>query len=277
MTAAEKETIYGIFFDYYQKNKYADKNFISSILHVIIKENNYEKYVRKIRYYMSVIDKKMGSYSFFYKKMCFYMPEKNMSVIDYNILMLRTIMHESTHISQYDKIINGKNDIKRIILKEDLGDQLLDLSIYDKNLYYLPLDKLQKINEERSYYEKKNQLYYSLYDYSPSERMAEIESLLKTITVVNSIDDERLTRKKETLQRYCYQFLIRKYGKDLSGPTITWYKKLQSLAPQMERLFISPQVIEDKSKNMSFENRIYLGLPVNQFEYKTVQLKAKLL
>ena len=278
MEYAEKENIYDVLYDYCIKNKKADRHFVKKISSIILKSRDLKKYVSKVQCLEDCNTYKAGAYSFFYKKLYYYLPKFNMNVLRYNMLITQVVLHECEHIKQYDEIFNGKKTIKNMILKEDLGDQIIDKYLSTADISNLPAPMVKELHEEKAYFDKKAAQYLSLYDIAPSERMANIDSALKLLYVMDDTDLKGHKKEIKIIEKICCNYLLKGY-KVINGvikcPTYKWFHELEDMAPERKELVTYLKIINAEKKNMPFDERLYMGLPINYEEYQRVLTKKK--
>ena len=278
MKQEERENIYDVLYDYCSKGKYADRAFVKKTTSIILSARDLKSYVSKVLCFNGFENNKAGCFSFIAKKIFYYLPNVKMNVLRYNLFVLQVVLHECEHVNQYDEIINGKHTIKNMILKEDLGDQIIDKYLANARISRLSCDVVEKLQAEKSYFDKKAEHYLSLYDIAPSERMANIDSILKLLTIVDDTDLQGHEEEIKMLEIICCNYLMKGYrieNRIIKCPTYKWYHKLEDIAPEREELATDLKIIHAEGKNMPFDKRLYMGLPINQYEYQKVRAKRK--
>lgn len=164
------------------------------------------------------------------------------SNLSYNVNILKNIFHEIEHILQYKNLIQGNyDDLKKMLLEDIIGDIIRN-----------DLDE-EKINLDNSV----------LYNYNASERMAEIDCLIKLENITrlykNPMLDKIINANIEARK---------KIGYNNNCPIVNYYINLELLSDY----FFKEEILNKLNKSLQFYNsvndKIYYGLPRNDEEYQ---------
>ena len=186
-----------------------------------------------------------------------------------NLFILLNVCHEMEHAIQAQISKNTPRSLEQKLIKiendflDNMGKKVLDPSKYDLETDEFDLSSFEYIKYIHAY-NKENRLYKSNYDISLLERLADLDAMTKLYNMCEEIKsyipnlyillDKLILERK--LQGYDYSFI---------SPTTEFFINLTG-----ERQFYFPNYI-----NMSLEERLRLGLPINTKEYDELYLKLK--
>lgn len=200
--------------------------------------------------------------------------DKSQAFFFINLYILHVAIHELKHAEQYKKSLE----------KTSNGSEILDLcfninSIFSKR--YNELISSGSESEDIEHFAKQCELVTKeYYEYAPHERMAEIDSY----SYIIKLSSEIRSKMPEVL-RYFKSMLA---SKEMDGyriskniyfpPTLTYFIGL-GLLNELEKFdfydsdFIT--CLEKSKKKYNLDDRIYLGLPIDNNEYDEKMKKLR--
>lgn len=288
-----KEELFKIVYEYSKEENLVDKDFIEEVLDLCITtfkiedyvldrnigENNIDRQDVPAGYWIDsrqiVIDidrvKNHGIHRIMEEKKLGISSNPFLDYFKMNSNSMYGIVHELTHACQYKKCLEEDNDLETEILKLNL----------DRNLVVL---KRKQITPNEAFYYKaldKHFLGGPYYEACPSERMADIRGL----EFERDISKLLYEKKKYDIRDYAELRLLNgkiNAYKDCSPTTfitlVNEVLKGQYGIPHkyndMEEIENMYRILANKYK-LSFDERIWLGLPITEHEKQKVLQKTK--
>lgn len=262
------ESIAKIIHDYAKQDRKMDAFYVEKMAEVIINEEGLEDYVLNKNYTdKGMIDKDSSGV---------YIPQDK--AIFLNLKELNTtykrieLEPHSKKDKKYARYVVGNEIIlhefghavflkKSFSEEKDLETQLLQMSLYDDKFLYEGkfirscLTEILRISTE--------EVYASHYKFALEERLANIyayrisQSIAKNLGAKGLYDYETYALYKTYLKTY----------KKVKSPT-TFYLEQLGFSKKLEKM-------ESEIQSLSFENRLRLGLSLNDWEYHQVQEEYK--
>lgn len=266
-----EEHIAQLIYDYIKHKKNIDF-FINDTIKMIIEYLHLEEYIKDIkplihktalaRYNIAtktlyINYQKIFVYSQNIMKIDF--PNSNPSLSSKYIILTQILMHEIKHVLQHKQTIEQKS-AESIILHEDLNVVNYIISEVEAGNISI-LKGFYKVFERKKIYNK-------LYEYSPSERLAEIDSAKTAFTIAEKLRDEATS----------ILMLLKYYESHLSGYNvgIEQSKSNEPTKFYLDSINGNPrwEEIVALSKNLSQIHRIRLGLKANPNELQKIASKC---
>lgn len=265
------DNILNIFYEYSINNKLLDKQAITKILDIILKELNFNNKIiysisKDERFDLSNIwnsnilaefDFDSIIYIYYLEILKSIHKKKYLTKFDINlnnteisfkknILIIETIFHEIEHVKQLEKIKDIYN-----------GSIESELYRYEYDFLYPCLEDESFITYHKDSI-KRDIIYLKNYKYSFMERMANLNSSLIIANLLHNLgkDLNNLYNIQNTIMNY---YLIKDYDNNLSGPTIKFITNIGYINDFKEQI--------DTINNMSFEDRLKYGFMITKEEY----------
>lgn len=250
--------IYLLILSYMEYNKSVDLNFLENIANIVVNNKNLKKYLTTINIDNNIKD--VATHCSYKKSITVNMDIiinslkmikifKGKELLFYSYLeVVEVFLHELEHVNQ-DKIFNYETSLESLIVKKTLEPArklLQELSITNGIKNELTSLRLNLYSMK----------YRKNYIYSPTERLAYIKSNLTSIKIAelfgskNICDYENLFLNTHYFRGYYKKLNPTKYYLKIINPKFNW------------------EEIEEKSKDISFLERITLGLEINENELK---------
>lgn len=252
--------IYTLILSYMEYNKSVDLNFLENIADIVVKNKNLKDYLTAIKIDNNIKD--VATHCSHNKSITV-----NVNTIIYILKLIKifngkellfysylevveVLLHELEHVNQ-DKIFNYENSLESLIVRKTLeparklSQELSITKGIKNNLISLKIDLY-------------NIKYHKNYIYSPAERLAYIKSTLTTIKIAelfgskNICDYENLFLITNYCRGYYKKINPTKYYLKIINPKFNWHK------------------IEEKIRDISFLDRITLGLEINKNELQSL-------
>ena len=194
-----------------------------------------------------------------------------MTYVKVNLAFVDAIVHELTHAKQYKKCLDNEQTLERELLELSMVKNLYKLRkqpiTLDKKLYFQELDKNYR---DKIYFEA-----------LPNERMANIRGLEFERSISKLLPEQ----KKENIEAYTELNLLngKVAGyKDICPTTFIKYIDdfhrsrfgLRYGDPDISRI---EEMYKNKAKGLTLDERLYLGLPVEETEIKKIKIKTEAL
>lgn len=254
--------------------KFDDKTIIN-IVKCISEIRGYKDYVESIKIDKKdyAIDEAAGGYNRADKELIIYVVDYSDDVGLNNLKIIQTILHELEHVEQF-KICEAKDECS--IKKQILSDFTKYASLYVKykNIDFsnMGVEESKNILDIIEYYSVIEQSKKELYDFLPTERMAEIDSYKKVLELIKSeqalhdyYDMFKSTYDMENISGYIKQ------EEKIISPLYFIYGYLLSKNEKKfeERLLKKGTLskISDISLNMNLKERLYYGFQISAIEY----------
>lgn len=285
-----KEELLKLIYDYSKNNKIVDKDYIYKVVCLFL--NNYDlgSYVKYIRYKKYSKDNKDNIAGYSYRERTIYIfTEKfqeeilrksylsnivsnNQKIFLKNVELTHLILHELEHAIQA-KIMTEKTNTESEILK--LCGITKSHEIITMRLQKIGLNQ-NLINE---ILKNKLKMYYEYYLFAPPERLADINAHEKMIEILSPLKNyvpkiyngEIIKMNQTMLKGYKEEsrlitptelFLI-KQGEEDNLQNFDWYDKSKFVA------------LKKSKRNYDIIQRLKLGLPIDEDEYKNEDEKTK--
>ena len=279
--------------NYSYDDKYADDKFIFNSFSFIIKELDLDDFIKNIYLESNCLkDKVIAEYFFRDKYVSFYMNSKDYLVNHQfklfdksnskeklffkNCLILQTILHECEHANQMKKIDKSSN----------LESDVLNISFFSNNK--LIVDTLRGFNysdqDIKSFYSTickiKSNNYYNNYIHAPEERLAEINSIIRLIKIIEPVKHIFVDTYNAFMIKLYSNYLIGyKKNNDKYSPTINYLKEsgFEFVLPGYKWFNNNDNMcFNNIIYNYSFDDRVKTGLYITDFEYNNLLNKKKL-
>lgn len=281
-------------YDYSVKGKLADNKFVDKIVEIVVKNRNLHEYVRDVIFTTEQEGandfRTTASYNHLTRRIRVYYKNIliNMECFEYckefkelfnsleqimvrNFKIAQIILHELEHALQ-TKQADGKNG-DSVELKLINASLRLALAIKNPNfLVAQGLDKEISLQEFRIYCERERKLYEKYYLFTPTERMAEINSFNTIMLSLEPI-------KKAVFSLYGFECIVlfktmlnayQLSKKEGICPTQVYLEGTRQGKVWTEFDFYdanSAQLLENVSAEYDLGKRISLGLPISQDEF----------
>ena len=277
------EKLLKLLYDYSSRGKLADRYFVCEIINIFANEFQLQNYLvserfqdcdlpnrsiagycygeKKIYIYTDVIREESQRYN---KKYGPYMSKINLVYLK-NLAVMQTVLHELEHALQAKKVKEEDSEEARILRITGIG---ASKDYIAENLLNLGMS----MNTINIFLNQKTDKYRMLHDYTPNERLAELNSYARLLEMTSSIREcmkpayARMERKLTETQLYGYKqdglyisptiFYLEQQGEHLELQKFAWYDP-------------NPVVALNKAQStFNLEKRIKLGLPISKSEYK---------
>ena len=284
------EEILKIIYDYSRNNKIIDKRFVDKIISLYSSYYDIDKYIKHVEYKNISEDNEnnIAGYSYRNKEIYIFTNrfieeiERKSNLSKYvpinqfvflkNVELTHIILHELEHVLQA-KIMTEKQTIESEILKLSgisKSTEIISLKLRNSGLDSDLIKKVLKCKLNK---------YYEFYNYAPPERLADFNAHKKMVNILSPIqksipkiyDGEVIKMGQIKIKGYMYNneivsptrlFLIQQ-GEEHSLSNFDWYDKDTKVS-----------LIKSK-KNYDEYERMKLGLPIDEKEYKKEDKKIK--
>ena len=281
------EKIAKLIYDYSINKKFADNNFTETVISLCINTLNINDYVMK--HDIISLEEGCAFYSINKKSILIDITSiKNLSLnkiesdsindiqtsdmemyTKVNLKVVYMILHELTHAYQYKKCLEGNNDLEKALLELSLESNLVQL-------------RKEKISNQKAMFYTKQQEFYQNHLYYltiPSERMANINALKFVYDTSMYLPND--LNKNITIYNEASLLTGKIITYDNSSPTAYFI----SINEQLKKYLGFPygetdiDIIEEKyiNKDLSLDERLYLGLPIEKEEKQELLEKIKIL
>lgn len=285
------EEILKLIYNYSKNNKIIDKEYIEKLVEIYIDYYDVNSYVfNRINYQSVSQDNQTNIAGYSYNNKTIYIftnrfmqeIERKSNLSKYvpinqfvflkNVELTHIILHELEHVLQA-KIMTEKQTIESEILKLSgisKSTEIISLKLRNSGLDYDLIKKVLKCKLNK---------YYEFYNYAPPERLADFNAHKKMVNILSPIqksipkiyDGEVIKMGQIKIKGYMYNneivsptrlFLIQQ-GEEHSLSNFDWYDKDTKIS-----------LIKSK-KNYDEDERMKLGLPIDEKEYKKEDKKIK--
>lgn len=280
---------------HYESKSFFSEKEIKDIINKIIEFRSLQDYVTEIEVGNNTLDlnrdfnseQPAGYYDRLNKKVGINFTKMSDDWEQSNVMVIASIFHELEHVEQFklceneEELTNDELKLKKRILMLSLGYSVYASKYKDfdlNNLTKKDIDEICKINKLRVLMEN---LREKMYDFLPSERMANITSYKKLLEIIEDmklandcvVDAIKLIYEHEKVRGFHFE------ENNLISPTSYFCMKcLDELIKDEERKQkISDDILLDLkeySKQFDIEKRMYYGLSISSDEYVNQYLKA---
>lgn len=281
-----KEELLKLLYNYSVNGIIADKYYIEKFIKIVNHYKKLDNYLDSFELNYSLEEKKniISAYSFCMKRIIVYFNKlqyaiknnntskylipKNEDIFLKNVMISQMLLHELEHANQA-KIMDEHNNIE---------SQILRLTGVGKSTEYVAI-KLQKkgynLNKIKELINNKILIYNKYYDFAPHERLSEIKSYETLYSITSMIKDivPNVNKIQEigALNNMLKGFTL---NKELISPTIL-YLKMQGEEKELEKFnwydSSLTESIKKAKRYYSLEDRIRLGLPIDEIEHYQVK------
>lgn len=277
-------------FMYHKQNKILDYDAISEIITSLIKAYKLENYIENIK--CEEIENRDASMAYNFFEKCIYVSPNFIKSIyrsseqmlnlfriqdklmATNLDILHSILHEVNHAKQYKHIKEVGNDLKSILFTKSLSSYSLYLS-YDieDNLGYSRGET--KISKELLEFAKISQSNMDIYKSLPSEIDAEMEATRQIKWVCEKMSSGETYKYIDFYQMTINLMIVSSYKQKLFNvdyPVKRFIKYHNKYVPD-DILNINDKI--NNIKDMSFDERVNLGLPITKKELQNINKEIK--
>ena len=260
--------------DYVSNNKYADYNFVNQVFIIVNKYHPIGEYLKNVyisdkeNEYISV-DKTINIsfnqiYNVTYKLKDIL---KNDYVYFYNLVVLETIFHELEHVFQEEIKDKGENNIETFLLVLSDPIRIVNLEYNYSNIINT-IKLILKIRRQKKYYQKNH-------DIVPYERLANLRSYHRTLTLLTDYDKENndISTYYKVVNTLINSALLKGYrllGEKTNSLSLDY---LAGMKVKDNKDFIKFNIFHDE--NMKKEERVLYGLELSKDEYNGLLDNAK--
>lgn len=263
------EEIFCLITNYMNKGKDIDIEFLRIVVSIFIYYKQVNDYVNNVK--INNKSKLLGSYSHVDKDISINLVKILKDINTYKIFnqdeknfykylkVVKTLLHELEHANQNKlKIMNNSLEGKILIKADTLCDKLFfDYMSINKTLSF---KRILLINKIDNYYKK----YRKYYEFSPNERLAFLKADVTSL---------KLLEKFEYSMVHDYEEF--KYNSDRINPYITHDNPTKYYIEKVNKKYDGWNEIESLCNNLSFEDRLLLGLEISIDEYRIIHNKLK--
>ena len=260
--------------EYNEKGKYGDKKFVDNITKEIVDEYDLHNYLKKTTVHDGYVPLGINQYNPFRKELTISLDDIRKSKPRillgekypefYNFDLLLALFHEYEHIKE-EKVIHK--------MDKTLEEELILLNNY---IYLYP----NFMNEEEGSFRDKihgtfavwkyNYYYLFNHDKAPTERMANIKAHERISEVIENVDQDKYKDSIREFKFYASNLFLKqiKKGYKLKGdmtnsPSLDYLSRVNILKP----ILFKEEILED-GKDLSYKERVTLGLPITKDEYQ---------
>lgn len=262
--------------NYCKNNRYADEKFINFIVEIILKLRRNKGYVNNLTFGDGMENGNVAFYNYMSKELSFVLPEQNMDVIDYNLMVLHFILHECEHITHHKLCNNNDKSLRGYLLRESMADTLFCVETERLNFTKLTPEQMLNITVKMEYFEKRRSIYPKIYEFLPAERMAEIDSFERILNILEYCKFDKDKSQSFIYARGLNIIKLLGYSKkdnEIMCPTYSLYYELDKISPNQELLNKIIANLEKCSNNLDLDDRLYYGLPITDKEHEYVLKK----
>ena len=280
-----KEELLDLLYEYSIKGKLADKDYIDKFILIVSKYKSFNDYLIGPDYipYSTANKDTLATYSFsikkiqiFYKKieevlandkLCDVMIPEKEKIFYKNVKISQILLHELEHVNQ-TKIIEEKNNLEaRILRLTGVGKSSEIFAVILRKMGY-------NTSSIESLLDNKKNIYHKYYDYAPHERLAEIKSHEQLTSITSKISDVVPTINKIE-EIYSIKNMLKGYKIDniLISPTVLYLVKQGEIGALKRFEWYGKndyETLHNSKKLYDLEDRVRLGLPIDQKEYNTI-------
>ncbi len=277
-------------FMYHKLNKILDYNAINEIIISLIKAYKLENYIKEVK--CEEIENKDASMAYNYFEKCIYVSPNFIKSIyrsseqmlnlfriqdklmATNLDILHSILHEVNHAKQYKHIKEVGNDLKSTLFTKSLSSYSLHLSYEIEDNLGIPRGET-KISKELTEFAKVSQNNMNIYKTLPSEIDAEMEATKQVKWVCEKMSSGETYKYIDFYQMTINLMIVSSYKQKLFSidyPVKNFIKYRNKYVVD-DNLNLKDEIIN--SKNMSFDERVNLGLPITKKELQTINNNIK--
>lgn len=268
-----------IVYEYTKNKKLADENFIKTCINICLDYKGLKYLVKDI-----IINENTGDSYYdcinqillINSSQCIHHVtsiNEYETVLHYNLEVLRIIIHECEHVMQCSICDNQNVSYKKRLLELCFGGSILIKKIKSADINY-DESAILNIIKEVEYWKKVNKSYDKLYDYFPSERMADIKAYKHLINIFNKLDvGDFAIQRKYLNQRLAESQLLGYFKKDniIIPPIFVFLYQLEYILNQKVDTDKIVADISKKSKYKRLGKRLMYGLNITTDEYEKIK------